>query len=94
MQLGFYEQNLSEDPNQNFVNDWYVALDVIFQDFKERLCYFRSTLPMTQIGCVIAGEKFWIIQSRFKSRLFGLHLFFAFFRKKIFDKSTVTISCT
>ena len=35
-----------------------------------------------------------IIQSRFKSRLFGLHVFIAFFRKKIFDKSTAAIPCT
>ena len=34
------------------------------------------------------------IKSRFKSRLFGLHVFFAFFRKQIFDKFTAAISCT
>ena len=35
-----------------------------------------------------------IIQSQFISRLFGLHVFFAFFRKSIFDKFTAPISCT
>ena len=35
-----------------------------------------------------------IIQWRFKSRLFGLHVFIAFFRKQIFDKSTAAILCT
>ena len=34
------------------------------------------------------------IQSRFKSRLFGLHVFFAFFKKYFFDKFTTAISCT
>ena len=35
-----------------------------------------------------------VIQSRCKSRLFGLHVFFAFFRKKIFDKFAAAMSCT
>ena len=35
-----------------------------------------------------------IIKSWFKSQLFGLHVFFAFFRKQIFYKSTAAISCS
>ena len=39
--------------------------------------------PIERIGtCYLClNEKLFIIQSRFKSRLFGLHVFFAFFRK-------------
>ena len=37
---------------------WNAALDVIFPDVKERLCYFRSILPMTKNGSVMAGENF------------------------------------
>ena len=36
----------------------------------------------------------WLIQSQFRWRWFGFHVFFWFFRKWIFDKSTATISCT
>ena len=36
----------------------------------------------------------WLIQSRYKSRLFGLQVFFTFFRKKFFDKFTAENSCT
>ena len=50
-------------PNRNSVGDWYVALDVFLQDVKEQLCYFRSILPMTKNGCVMAGQKFPTIQS-------------------------------
>ena len=35
-----------------------------------------------------------LFQSGFKSRFFGLYVFFAFFRKYIFDKSTMAISCS
>ena len=43
---------------------------------------------------IFYDQKNTFIQSRFKSRLFGLHAFFAFFRKLIFDKFTEEISCT
>ena len=49
---------LSTHSHQPKFRRWYVALDVIFQDVKERLCYCRSILPMTKTGCVVAGENF------------------------------------
>ena len=48
-------------PNQNFVDDWYVALDIILQDVKEWLFYFRSVLPMSKNGSVMVRENFWIV---------------------------------
>ena len=36
------------------MDDWYVAIDVIFQDVKEQLCYFKSMLAITKNGCVTA----------------------------------------
>ena len=57
---------MSTHPSQSkFVDDWYVALDVIFLDVKEQLCFFRSILPMTKNGCEMAGEKYWIIYLSF-----------------------------
>ena len=41
----------------NFVDDWYIALDVIFQDIKERLCYPISILSMTKNVRVMALVK-------------------------------------
>ena len=38
-------------------------------------------------------DSYLLIQSRFKSPLFGLHVFFAFFRKKIFAEFAVFSFC-
>ena len=54
---------------------------------KEMWGKFANVIPALEIQHAV-------VQLRFISRLFGLHFFFVFFRKKIFDKFTAAISCT
>ena len=78
------------DPNNYF---W---AGLCLDNLRHKNSYLSICLPFLMNFCQCCSVMFvyfLFFQSRFKSRLFDLHVFFAFFKKYIFDKFTATISC-